>query len=214
VIYNGVDTEKFRPIEVKREDARPTVACIGRVDVFKDIVNLIQSIRYVKDSVPDVQCLIYGASTDLEYSLRCINMVSTLGLQDNVQFMGKVKDPEVAYNAADAVVISSITEGFPFAIIEAMACGKGIVATDVGGIREALEGCGLLVRSSHPQELAGAIKQLLGDEKLRSKLGAAALRRVQEGFTIGQSLGQYREQYARLTGEPARAPVAKEVTAA
>jgi glycosyltransferase involved in cell wall biosynthesis len=207
VIYNGVDTSKFRPIDVKREDTRPTVACIGRVDVFKDIVNLIQSIRHVKNSVPDVQCLIYGASTDLEYSLRCINMVSTLGLQDNVRFMGKVKDPEIAYNSADVVVISSITEGFPFAIIEAMACGKGIVATDVGGIREALEGCGLLVRSSHPQELASAIVRLLQDEKLRSKLGAAALDRVQQGFTIEQSLGQYREQYERLTDEQSPAPV-------
>lgn len=211
VIYNGVDTAKFRPIEVNRQDARPTVACIGRVDVFKDIVNLIQSVKYVKDRVPDIQCLIYGASTDLEYSLRCINMVSTLGLQDNIRFMGKVKDPEVAYNAADAIVISSITEGFPFAIIEAMACGKGIVATDVGGIREALEGCGLLVRSSHPQELASAIVQLLHDEKLRTKLGAAALKRVQEGFTIKQSLDQYREQYEHLTAPQSRTPVVKEV---
>lgn len=214
VIYNGVDTNKFRPIEVKRDDARPTVACIGRVDVFKDIVNLIQSIRYVKSSVPDVQCLIYGSSTDLEYSMRCINMVSTLGLQNNVRFMGKVRDPEVAYNAADVVVISSVTEGFPFAIIEAMACGKGIVATDVGGISEALEGCGLLVRSSHPQELANAITRLLQDEKLRSKLGALALSRVQEGFTIEKSLSQYLELYRRLTGEQSHAPVAKEVAVA
>jgi glycosyltransferase involved in cell wall biosynthesis len=140
-------------------------------------------------------------------------MVSALGLNENIQFVGKVKDPEIAYNAADAIVISSITEGFPFAIIEAMACGKGIVATDVGGIREALEGCGLLVRSSHPQELANAIVQLLQDEKLRAKLGAAALRRVQEGFTIGQSLGQYREQYERLTALKSRSPVAREVAA-
>lgn len=214
VIYNGVDTTKFRPIDVKRQDARPTVACIGRVDVFKDIVNLIQSIKYVKNLVPDIQCLIYGASTDLEYSLRCINMVSTLGLQDNIRFIGKVKDPEIAYNSADAVVISSITEGFPFAIIEAMACGKAIVATDVGGIREALEGCGLLVRSSHPQELASAIVKLLQDEKLRSKLGSAALKRVQEGFTIAQSLGRYRQQYESLTAEhQSYAPVAREVEA-
>lgn len=199
VIYNGVDTNKFRPLNVKRDDVRPTVACIGRVDVFKDIVNLIHSIRYVKNSVPDVQCLIYGASTDLEYSARCINMVSALDLTENVRFMGKVKDPEVAYNSADVVVISSITEGFPFAVIEAMACGRGIVATDVGGISEALEGCGLLVRSSHPQELANAITKLLQDKNLRSKLGALAVRRVQELFTLDKSLGQYREEYERLT---------------
>jgi glycosyltransferase involved in cell wall biosynthesis len=213
VIYNGVDTTKFRPIDVKRQDTRPTVACIGRVDIFKDIVNLIQSIRYVKDQIPDIQCLICGASTDLEYSLRCVNMVSTLGLQDNIRFMGKVKDPEMAYNAADAIVISSITEGFPFAIIEAMACGKGIVATDVGGIKEALEECGLLVRSSHPQELANAIIKLLRDEKLRSRLGSAALERVQKAFRIEQSLEQYREQYERLTAQQGQPPIAREVAA-
>jgi polysaccharide biosynthesis protein PelF len=212
VIYNGVDMTKFRPLEVERKDTRPTVACIGRVDVFKDIVNLIQSIRYVKEQVPDVQCLIYGASTDLEYSLRCVNMAATLGLNDSVRFMGKVKDPEVAYNAADVVVISSITEGFPFAIIEAMACGKGIVATDVGGIKEALEGCGLLVRSSHPQELACAIVKLLKDKELSAKLGEAAIKRISQGFTIEQSLDQYREQYEQLTEHHAPFAV-KEVAA-
>ncbi|MCI0558379.1 MAG: GT4 family glycosyltransferase PelF [Nitrososphaera sp.] len=200
VIYNGVDTNKFKPLLVAGH-SRPTLACIGRVDIFKDIVNLIQSLRYVKTIVPDVQCLIYGASTDLEYSLRCIKMVDALGLQDNIRFMGKIGDPEVAYNTADVIVISSITEGFPFAIIEAMACGKGIVATDVGGVREALEGCGMLVRSSHPQELAGAIIKLLQDERLRSALGAAALKKARDGFTLEKSLSQYREQYEVLTGQ-------------
>ena len=197
VIYNGVDVNKFRPLEVKR-DLRPTVVCIGRVDVFKDIVNLIQSMKHVKSAVPDVQCLIYGASTDLEYSIRCVNLARSLGMDNNIKFMGKVKNPEVAYNSSDAVVISSITEGFPFAIIEAMACGKGIVATDVGGIREALEGCGLLVRSSHPQELASAIIQLLGNKKLRDDLGAKALKKAHERFTLEKSLLQYREQYEAL----------------
>ena len=213
VIYNGVDTGKFKPISAKRQDMRPTVACVGRVDVFKDIVNLIQSIKHLRGQIPNVQCLIYGASTDLEYSMRCINMVQNLGLQGNIKFMGKVKNPEMAYNSADVVVISSITEGFPFAIIEAMACGRGIVATDVGGIREALEGCGLLVRSSHPHELGDAIAKLLQDEKLRSSLGAAAVSRVQEGFTLERSLGQYRQEYERLMTQYPPHLVAKEVAA-
>ncbi len=200
VIYNGIDTNKFKPIEIPDDakEQRPTVACIGRVDVFKDIVNLIQSIKYAKEQVPDVQCLIYGSSTDLDYSIRCINAVKDLDLQDNVRFVGKVKDPERAYNAADVVVVSSITEGFPFAVIEAMACGKAVVATDVGGIREALEGCGLLVRSSHPRELAGAIVRLLRDKDLRERLGQSAIRRANEGFTLDRSLNQYREQYDEL----------------
>jgi glycosyltransferase involved in cell wall biosynthesis len=119
-------------------------------------------------------------------------------MENTIQFMGKVKNPEVAYNASDVVVISSITEGFPFAIIEAMACGKGIVATDVGGIREALDGCGLLVRSSHPQELSSAIIELLGNKKLRDDLGAKALKKAHERFTLEKSLLHYREQYEAL----------------
>lgn len=206
VIYNGVDVSKFRPISMP-ENARPTVACVGRVDIFKDIINLVQSIRRVKGRIPDILCLIYGSSTDLEYSLRCINVVKSLNLEENVQFVGKVKDPEVAYNSADVVVISSITEGFPFAIIEAMACGRGIVATDVGGIREALDGCGLLVRSSHPVELAEAIVKLLQDKQLRENFGRAAVDKATKGFTIEQSLGLYREQYERLTEQKQSLPV-------
>jgi glycosyltransferase involved in cell wall biosynthesis len=198
VIYNGVDVTKFRPLQVRR-DSRPTVVCIGRVDIFKDILNLIHAINHVRRRYPDVQCLIYGASTDLEYSLRCLKAVETLDLEDTIKFMGKVRDPEVAYNASDVVVISSITEGFPFAIIEAMACGKGIVATDVGGNREALEGCGVLVRSSHPQELALAIIRLLSDPELRSRLGTDAVKQARAKFTIEKSLSQYREEYERLT---------------
>ena len=202
VIYNGVDTQKFHPMQMP-PNARPTIACIGRVDIFKDIINLIQAVRRVKETIPEIQCLIYGSSTDLEYSLRCIDAVKTLNLENNIQFMGKVKDPELAYNKADVVVVSSITEGFPYAIIEAMACGKGIVATDVGGVREALEGYGLLVRSNHPAELANAIILLLRDEQLRKQLGKAAVERIAKGFTIAQSLDQYKQVYESLTSTSA-----------
>jgi glycosyltransferase involved in cell wall biosynthesis len=197
VIYNGVDINKFKPMKVPKND-KPIVACIGRVDIFKDIINLIQAINLVKAEIPEIECRIYGSSTDLEYSIRCIDAVRDLGLEDTVKFIGRIKDPETAYNAADVVVISSITEGFPFAIIEAMACGRGIVATDVGGIREALQGCGIMVRSNHPRELASAIISLLRNPQLREQLGAAAVSKVRDGFTLEQSINQYRKQYERL----------------
>lgn len=195
VIYNGVNTKKFRPLEIKKEDSRPTVVCVARVDVFKDIICLIQAIKYTKEHVPDIQCLIYGGSVDLEYSLKCIDAVKNLQLEDNVKFMGSTKEPEKAYNLADVVAVSSITEGFPYAIIEAMACGKAVVASDVGGVREALEGCGLLVRSRRPYELAKAIVTLLNDEKLRNELGAAAAKKVRDEFTLEKSVNHIRKQY-------------------
>ncbi|MFI5407062.1 MAG: glycosyltransferase family 4 protein, partial [Nitrososphaerales archaeon] len=112
-----------------------------------------------------------------------------------IKFMGGTKEPEKAYNSADVVVMSSITEGFPFAVIEAMACGKAIIASDVGGVGEALQGCGILVRSRRAHELANAIVMLLNDESRRTKLGIAAAKKVSEEFTLEQSITKFQDQY-------------------
>ena len=195
VVYNGVNVEKFKPMEVNKQNKRPTIVCVARVDVFKDIICLIQAIKYVKEHIPDIHCLIYGNSVDLEYSLRCINAIKDLQLEDNVKFMGGTKEPEKVYNMADVVVISSITEGFPFTIIEAMACGRPIVASDVGGVSEALEGCGLLVRSRSPHELAEGIVKLFRDEKVRDELAIAAAKKAKDKFTLAQSVNHFRKLY-------------------
>lgn len=201
VIHNGVDTNRFRPLQVQKPSERPTIVCVARVDVFKDIVCLIQAINYAKESIPDIQCLIYGGSTDLDYSNRCIDTVASLHLEDSVKFMGGTKEPEKAYNSADVVVMSSITEGFPFAVIEAMACGKAIIASDVGGVREALQGCGVLVRSRRPHELAKAIVMLLNDENMRAELGVAAAKKASDEFTLGQSINKFQKQYELLSAQ-------------
>ena len=198
VIYNGVDTSKFRPLEVKRENNRPTVVSVARIDVFKDIICLIEAINYVKKKIPNIQCLIYGASSDLEYSLRCLKTIKDLQLEDHVKFMGSTKEPEKAFNAADIVAISSITEGFPFTVIEAMACGKAVVTPDVGGVREALEGCGLLVRSRRPDELADGMIKLLEDDKLRKQFETTSLKRAREEFTLSKCVEQFKTEYVNL----------------
>ncbi|CUR52259.1 putative glycosyl transferase group 1 [Nitrosotalea devaniterrae] len=199
VIYNGVNTSRFKPMQVQRENSRPTVVTVARVDVFKDIVCLIQAIKYAKEMIPDIQCLIYGTSSDLDYSLRCIKTVKELQLEDHVKFMGGTKEPEKVYNAADIVAISSITEGFPFTIIEAMACGKAVIASDVGGVREALDGCGLLVRSRRPHELAQGMVKLLQDENLRHQLEAAAIKKVHDEFTLEKCVENFKKEYENLT---------------
>ena len=198
VVYNGVDTSKFRPVEVKRDDHRPTVVTVARIDPFKDIVCMTQAIKYVKEEIPDIQCLIYGSAIDLEYSIRCAKAVKDLQLEDNIKFMGGTKEPEKAYSAGDIVAISSIMEGFPFTVIEAMACGKAVVASDVGGVREALEGCGLLVRSRRPRELAKGIIRLLQDKELRQKFEKDSLNKVNVEFTLEKCVQQFRKEYADL----------------
>jgi len=198
VIYNGVDTKRFKPTSVENRDTRPTIVCVARVDVFKDILNLVYAMKHVSKELPEARCLVYGTSTNLDYSTSCVNKVRELQLENHIQFMGATKEPEKAYNSSDIVVFSSLSEGFPFAVIEAMACGKAIVATDVGGVREALQGCGVIVRSRRPLELATAMIKLLGDERLRSELGSAAAKRARERFTSAKSAEKYEKLYEQL----------------
>lgn len=198
VIYNGVNTSKFKPLDIKREDKRPTVVSVARIDAFKDIVCLVQAIKYAKEQIPDIQCLIYGTSVNLDYSLRCLQAVKELQLDDTVKFMGGTKEPEKVYNAADVVAVSSITEGFPFTIIEAMACGKAVVASDVGGVGEALKGSGLLVRSRRPRELGESIVRLIKDESLRHKFEALALKKVHDEFTLEKCVDGFKKEYEEL----------------
>jgi glycosyltransferase involved in cell wall biosynthesis len=206
VIYNGIDTQRFRPISVQRKTDRPVVVSVGRIEIFKDIVSLLMAMKDVRDEIPNVMCLIYGESIDLEYSKKCVRTVKELKLEGNVRFMGKTTEPEKAYNLADVVAMSSLTEAFPFAAIEAMACGKPVVATDVGGTREALDGCGILVRSRNPPELARAIVKLLKDKALRTRLGEAALKRARDKFELSTSANHYRMLYEELLAPRATLP--------
>ena len=93
MIYNGVDVERFRPKEVKKS-SRPTIVSVARISVFKDIAALIHATNYVREQIPDIQCLVFGDSTEPEYSDMCIDLVEKLKLKDNFRFMGATKTPE------------------------------------------------------------------------------------------------------------------------
>ncbi|MGA2665669.1 MAG: GT4 family glycosyltransferase PelF [Nitrososphaerales archaeon] len=205
VIHNGVDTARFRPLpqpRTGRDGGRPTVVSVSRISVFKDIVALIQATGYVRRAIPNVLCLVFGSSTEPEYAAMCQATIKRLELSECFRLMGPTKEPEKAYAMADVVAFGSITEAFPFAVIEAMACQRAVVSTDVGGVRESLEGCGLLVRSRRPRELADAIIRLLRDEGLRSSLASAGLARARREFSLERSVRRYRDLYEEVTSGP------------
>lgn len=207
VIYNGVDVTKFHPLSDKTPsiekrvsfpNRRPTVVYVGRLELLKDILGLIQAIDRVRQVYPNILCMIFGSSTDLEYAGECMKMVRELQLQDNVRFMGNTAHPEEAYNSGDVVVLSSIREGFPYTVVEAMSCGKAVISTDVGGVREALEGCGALVTSRRPNELSREIVKLLGNSRMRGELEAVALKKINDKFSLERSIKEYRSLYDEL----------------
>ena len=125
--------------------------------------------------------------------------------------------PEIrdAYAAGHIVVLCSITEGFPYTLIEAMACGRACVATDVGGVSEAIGSvAGSVVPPRNPAALARACLRLLRDDKLRRTMGAAARARAVEHFTVDRAISAFDELYTLLGGSPAAAAeAAGEVTA-
>ncbi|MFD9637075.1 glycosyltransferase, partial [Streptomyces violascens] len=94
---------------------------------------------------------------------------------------------------------SSISEGFPFTLIEAMSCGRATVSTDVGGVREAVGETGLVVPPRDPDAMAAAALELLGDPVRRATMGEAARLRVVEQFTLRQTVDTFRAIYLELS---------------
>lgn len=200
VVYNGVDGGRFRPMEVPRP-RDPTVVAVIRLDRLKDALNLIQAMATVREARPEARCLVYGPAPDADYARLCVEERRRLGLEESVEFMGFTREPERAYNEGDVVVMSSVSEGFPFALIEGMASGKAIVATDVGGMAEALGDAGLLVPARQPRRLGQAILRLLDDPTLRAELGRRARERALRDYSVTGFLDEYRRIYAGFGGE-------------
>jgi polysaccharide biosynthesis protein PelF len=130
-----------------------------------------------------------------------------LGLQDNVIFGGFAASAAAAYNEGDFVVLSSISEGFPYSVVEAMMCGRTVVGTDVGGVSEALDGVGIVVEPRNPQDMAAGILQLIEDPLLARVWGDRARSRALERFSLQQCNAAYLSLYQHLvTGAAQRAP--------
>ncbi|MFQ6128791.1 MAG: GT4 family glycosyltransferase PelF [Thermoplasmata archaeon] len=195
VVYNGVDSNVFRSMDVARKADEPTVVAVIRIDRLKDALNLVRAMKCVIKEIPKAKCLIFGPSPDKDYANLCLKVRKELDLANVVRFVGYTNEPEKAYNMGDVIVMSSISEGFPFALIEAMASGKAIVATNVGGMAEALGDAGMLVPSRSPRQLGNAIVELLNDPDLREELGKKAREKAVRDYPIQGFIDRYREIY-------------------
>jgi glycosyltransferase involved in cell wall biosynthesis len=183
---------------ISSKRTRPVIVFVGRIDPLKDIVKLLVAISYVRREIPEVLCKIYGTASSIEYANKCVNIVESYGLQNNVLFMGGTKSPETAYFEADVVAICSVSEGFPFSVIEAMASAKLVVATNVGGVAEALDGYGFLVPPADPRVFANALVSALMNEKLRKELGRRSQAVARTKFDLQTMVERYQQQYDLL----------------
>jgi glycosyltransferase involved in cell wall biosynthesis len=202
-VYNGVDPAWY--VALADEPEAPTISWIGRIEPLKDLETLLRAFELVHREVPEARLRLFGwAPFGQEgYVSRCQELTGELGLADAVTFEGRVEDSRMAYAAGQVVVLSSISEGFPYTLIEAMASGRPCVATDVGGVAEALGSTGLVVPPRRPVDMAQACLSLLRDAELRRRLGSEARARVLDLFTLDRSISEHREIYTLLaSGSP------------
>jgi glycosyltransferase involved in cell wall biosynthesis len=199
-IYNSVDTEFFQPHPKPPETERfPTVVAATRVFPLKDIETMLQAAALVRDRISNVRFIVSGSTTDEpEYFARCKALMEKLRLGRNFKFAGLCERSHKIYTTGDISLISSVSEAFPFAVIESMACGRPVVATDVGGIREILQGLGVLVPPRNPEALADGIVELLTNEEMRRNLAEKARAEVVEKYHKEVFTNAYFDLYQRL----------------
>ncbi len=175
---------------------------------------MIRAAKLVQNEIPEVQFKVYGSlEVDKEYVKKCQNLVKKLKLVDTFHFEGFHNQPSMIFNEGDISILTSISEGFPYTVIESMSCGRPVVATDVGGIRDALEGCGILCKPRDPRDIANGVVKLLQDTDLRLEYGRKARDRVLLTFTTEQSVDAYYHSYVQLAGKE-REPWRKKVQTA
>ncbi|MEU9472259.1 GT4 family glycosyltransferase PelF [Streptomyces avermitilis] len=198
-VYNGVDPAAFPPAGPEPDE--PTLSWAGRVDPIKDLETLIRSFALVRSRLPRARLRLFGGTPrgGEAYRERCEALAAELGHAEAVTFEGRVDDIKDAYAAGNVVMLSSISEGFPFTLIEAMSCGRATVSTDVGGVREAVGDTGLVVPPRDPAAMAAAALELLGDPERRRSMGEAARLRVIEQFTLRQTVDTFRSIYLELS---------------
>ncbi|MBI4260803.1 MAG: GT4 family glycosyltransferase PelF [Actinobacteria bacterium] len=199
VIANGVSAEEFRPMPRLEGDEGPAVISLSRIEPFKDLETFVRVADAVRRRVPGVRFLHFGPVVDAEYWERLLGLVRTLGLDGVVRFMGPTSRPAEAINRGDVVLLTSSTEAQPFIVLEAMMCGKPVVATDVGGIRDAVGDTGATARVG---DLGGLVEPLVELFEMpadaRERLAGAARARAVERFSLDRWLGGYAESYGRL----------------
>jgi glycosyltransferase involved in cell wall biosynthesis len=225
-VYPGMDARPFAEVGESPQGADPdTLVWVGRVEPAKDLVSLLHAFAEVRKQRPRARLRVVGAAAGPEgaaYLGHCRTLAAQLfpdeaegphAAGDNPVSFEEVGGPELplladAYASGAVTVLSSVVEGFPIGLIEAMLCGRATVSTDVGAVVEVIGGTGLVVPPRNPRALAEACVALLRDPERRARLGAAARARALELFTVEQNIEAFHGIYLEIVS---RAPVRRVV---
>lgn len=209
-IYHGVDVHRFSPDKTKqyrgvirKKLGIPlgvvTICVMARMTQQKGHAVFLQAIKQVVETGSDVRCLLIGDGPERD-SLEALTF--SLGLSDKVLFLGYSQDTPELLSASDIFALSSYWEGLPNAVLEAMAMGLPVVATDVSGTAEVIHDriTGFLIPAGDPDAMADRFLLLMKDLDLRTRMGRAGRNRCVREFSLEQSTLQTTALYKQLIG--------------
>jgi len=207
VISNGISVGKFSVKNGWREKTRAelgippearVVGTVGRLSKEKGYNILLEAAKLICAAGKDCYFLFVGDG-ELKESLEALS--GNLGIRERVVFAGKRADIPEVLSAMDVFALSSLTEGQPVALLEAMAAGKPVVATSVGDVPKILEGgeAGLIVPPSDSGALAKALGSLLGDRAIAAALSRRGREAVEKNYSSAKMAAEYRACYKGRT---------------
>jgi polysaccharide biosynthesis protein PelF len=209
LIVNGIDSARFEAARRARPAHVPkVVGLIGRVVPIKDVKTFVRAMHAVITALPEAEGWVIGnADEDPRYAAECQALALGLGLSQKLRFLGH-QDVQTLLPKLGLVMLTSISEAQPLAILEAFAAGVPCVATDVGACREAIEGAsaedralgraGRVVAFADASALAAAAIELLSSPATWLACQAVGIERVARYYTQQNMLDAYRRQYQAL----------------
>ncbi|HEX5071848.1 MAG TPA: glycosyltransferase [Gemmatimonadaceae bacterium] len=207
VVPNFVDEAAFGPPpdhvrqgwvrELGLEPDAVVVGIVASLLPIKDHATLLRAVASLTPEWPALRLVVVGQGPELD---RLRALADELGIARAVRFAGLRPQIPSFHFLFDISVLSSVSEGFPNSLVEAMAAGRPIVATDVGGVRDAVRNGenGLLVAAGDAPAFAGALRVLLRDADLRRHMGAVGAQRAREEFHAAAVVGSLERLYERL----------------
>lgn len=210
VIHNGVDVEKFHPaisgLRIRKElgipSESPVIGMVGRFVPRKGHRIFIKACAKVAEKYPDAHFIMVGQTFPAyaNYLEKIKQLVGELELSSKMHFsFWRTDIPEVTASLNIAVLASTMPEGFGLVMIEAMAMGKPVVATKIGGVTDIVtKDVGYLVPPRDDQAMASAFIELLSDKEMSKRRGEAGRKRILSHFTLGKSATQMEKVYHSL----------------
>ena len=205
VIYNGVDTEYFKPekkkfswrSEERLQNSNFIITIIANLHKIKGVEYFIRAASLIAQKIPESRFIIIGNGSEKDFLKK---LAVQFGIFEKIIFTGIIDNIKDYLAVSDAYICSSLSEGFSNSILEAMAMGLPVVATDVGGNQEAVADgeSGFIVPTQDYQEIASKVIELYRNHDLRNEMGAKGRIIVEERFTLERMLREHEKLYLDL----------------